>query len=420
MPKDVRCPNPGCSHVFPAAAVAGVAALVCPECGGVFQVKPKSPGPPPLPGAAPAGRRKSRTASAAWLAAGLIVFVSLGLATVAVYRQARPPASAGGPEPYRSGEHNYSFLLPGPPWHRDADLAKRLGGVLAFRRDEPASVVVLAVRAFPTYVPTPGELREEAIARLRKFPFQNLQPEDKSGATLAGKPAGRFVFQGTVDGVIQSGDVQYLTHQGVGYWLFRWCPAEAVDQAAAGLADLADRFALLDLHPDWQPPRRTFTGTKASYTLTAEGDRWDATPYPPASYDPAADLALVAKERAAAADPTRQALLLVVLLPAGQGDPAERAKAHLLERQKEVYEATTLTDVPASDAAAPADKVGSEPGKVLTLRVKNTPDRERFVVLGVVARPDGPLMLWAECDFARRSIWEADFRTLIASYRPGK
>src|SRR3954453_11209853 len=105
MPRDVPCPNPGCNHVFPAAAVVGVAALVCPECGGVFQVKQKS-GPPPIPDA-PAARRRPRSAGLVWLLAGLVVFISLGLATVAVYRKARPPASAGGPEPYRSVEHNY-------------------------------------------------------------------------------------------------------------------------------------------------------------------------------------------------------------------------------------------------------------------------------------------------------------------------
>src|SRR5437763_12777232 len=37
VPKSLACPNPNCDHEFPAAAAAGLAALVCPKCGGVFQ-----------------------------------------------------------------------------------------------------------------------------------------------------------------------------------------------------------------------------------------------------------------------------------------------------------------------------------------------------------------------------------------------
>ncbi len=421
MPKDIPCPNPGCAHVFPAGAIVGVAALVCPKCGGVFQVKPKKPDPPPAVVSPPTTARgkAARYALLVWLLAGLIVFLSLGLITAAFYRQpARPPA---GPEPFRSAEHNYSLRLPGPPWKQDTDLAKRLSGVLAFRREAPDAQVALAVRQYANHVPTAEELRDDAVARLRKFPIENLQFEDKSdGATFAGRPVGRIVFQGAVDGMIVSGDVHFLAHQGAAYWLYRWCPTAVVEQTAADLADLADRFALLDQRPDWQPPRRTFTGTKVGYKLTAEGDRWDKAAYPPENYDPVADLALIGKLPDGAVDPTRQAQLLVLLLPGGDGDPAGRAKAHLLARQKEVYPETTVADLPPADDKARADKVGNVPGRVLTLRLTNTKERERFVVLGVVPRPEGPIVIWAECDFVRRSAWEADFRKLLASYTQRK
>jgi hypothetical protein len=231
----------------------------------------------------------------------------------AYYRPTQPSTVSSAAEPFRSAEHNYSFLLPGPAWRRDADVAKRLGGLLGFAHKEPDAWVVLAVRSYPKYVPAPGELREEAMARLRRFPFANIQPEDKAEATLAGRPAGRFIFQGSVNDTIMSGDVLYLTHQGAAYWLYRWCPATAVELAAAGLADLGDRFALLDERPHWQPPRKTFAGEKLKYTLTAEGDRWEKAQYPAANYDPAADLALVGQERVGATDAARQALTLVVL-----------------------------------------------------------------------------------------------------------
>jgi hypothetical protein len=411
MPNDIPCPNPGCTHVFPAAAVVGVAALVCPKCSGVFQVKAKRPVPADVAPRPPAPRSAMR----AWVLAGLVIFISIGLLTAALFRRAEPIKS--GPEPYRSIEHNYSMVLPGPEWLRDGDLAKRIGGVLAFRRENPDAQVVFVVRQFPKYVPTAAELRDVAAARLRKIPIENLQQEDKSeGATFAGRPAGRFVFQGAIDGALVSGDVLYLTHQGAGYWLYRWCPATVVGKSAVSLADLTNRFALLDLHPDWQPPRRSFSGTKAKYTLTAEGDRWDMAPYPPENYDPAADLALVGRPNDGGPDPARQAQLLVVILPAGDGDAVNRAKAHMLARQKDVYPDSTLADLPPVDEKASADA----PLNLLTLQVKNTKDRERFVILGVVSRIEGPLAIWAECDITRRAMWEADFRKLVGSYAPGK
>jgi hypothetical protein len=427
MPKDVACPNPGCSHVFPAAAIIGVAALVCPKCGGVFQVKPKQVATTQSDAADGKPRRdipptfdSRKRATIAWLAGGAIVFLTLALATAAVYRQ-REPAAATGPEPFRSTEHNYSLRLPNAPWQKDDDLAKRLHGVLAFRRSEPDAQVVLVVRDYPSYVPTAAELRDDAIARLRDFPVANLQREDKSkDATFAGKPAGRIVFQGDIDGTIVSGDVYYATHQGAAYWLYRWCPTEAVAKVEASLADMADRFALLDLRADWHPPRPSFTGTKLAYKLTAEGDRWEKASYPQDNYDPMADLALIGRPPGNANDPARAAQLLVLLLPAGDGDPIERAKAHLLQRQKEVYDETTIAEAPSADEKAPTDKVGDIAGKVLTLRVTNRKDRERLVVLGIVPRKDGPLVIWAECDFARRAIWEADFRKLVTSYQSPK
>jgi hypothetical protein len=435
MARDVHCPNPGCTHVFPAAAMAGVAALVCPTCGGVFQIRrassQKAEASATHQQRRPHGStlaRRRRTAWG-WIVGGMIVLVSLVLMSATIYRQFRSTGPAAS-KPASSDDHNYSFDMPpeGPDelWQRDRDLAKQMGGVLAFRHARPdAAWFVLAVRNYPKYVPTLAELKEEAISRLRAIPLSNLQHEDKStGASLAGRPAGRVVFQGMArekinsglfQGVVQdrlmSGDVLYLTHQGAAYWFYRLCPTNEVDSRAAELAELTERFALLDLHPDWQPPRRSFTGEKVKYTLTAEGDRWNVAQYPAANYDPAADLALVGQEREGVNEPARQALTLVVPLPPGDGEIMERAKAHLLERQKEIYEATTLADEPG-DA-----KSGDGPAKLAALKVVNTKDRERFVVLGVVARPEGPIMVWAECDYARRPIWEAEFRKLVGSYK---
>jgi hypothetical protein len=417
VPKDIHCPNPGCTHVFPAAATAGVAALVCPKCGGVFQIKRTPPRPADSPAGesipappAPAAKPSTRRPMLAWTVAGLIVFVTLGLMTGAIYRQRG--STPTGPEPFRSPTHNYSVRLPDPPWQRDAELARRVGGVIAFRRENPSAAVVLAVRDFPKFVPTPAELRDEAITRMRKLPIEKMDREEKSEGSFGGRPAGQFVFQGVLDEVTVSGVVQYLTYEGAAYWFYRWCPQADVPAVTGDLADIADRFAFLDQRPDWQPPRKTFTGTKLAYTLTSEGDRWDKSPHAPESYDPAADLVLIGEVQPGVVDPPRQATLLVLLLPADKEDPIARAEKHLLERQRDLYAETTL--------AGAIDKFGTGPDRIRELRLVNTKDRERLVMLRVLKEGERLVVICAECDYARRELWDTDFRKLLESYQPPK
>jgi hypothetical protein len=409
LSKSLPCPNPDCKHVFAASEAVGVAALICPGCGGVFQVKGRHAAEPlPIVSSTP------RTAQASlhrkwrpivWLVAGSAVAIGLTLVMAAVNRS--PPARAARVEVFRSVEHNYSVRLPGPPWQRDDDVAKRLGGVLAFRRDNPTAEVVLAVRESPKAPPSPGELRETAFARLRQYHVSDLRFEDKSaGASFGGKPAGRAVFQGQIDDTPVSGEVHYLTHQGAAYWLYRWCPAADVETAAADLADVAGRFSVLDFRPEWRPQRRIFSGGKMNYTLTAEGDRWSKAPYPPESYDPISDLALLGRAKEDAAP---QAQLLVLLLPPNGGAPVERAKAHLLARQKEVYPESTATEL-GNAAIQQADDAA-------VMRVDNTKDRARFVIYRAIVRPSHLVIVFGECDFVKRDVWEDDMRKLAASFQ---
>src|SRR5207253_754416 len=116
------------------------------------------------------------------------------------------------------------------------------------------------------------------------------------------------------------------------------------------LDDLRDRFGLLDQRPDWRPSRQEFRGTGLAYTLTGEGGLWAKAPFAPPKYDPLADLALEASERDAGDDRSRRAAVLVLLLPAAEGDAVKLAREHLLKRQKEDYPRTTVADL------------GSQPG----------------------------------------------------------
>src|SRR5205814_1653974 len=55
MPKEFPCPNPACTQLFPAEALAGVSALACPKCGAVFQLRPGAPGNAPKQMPSPPG-----------------------------------------------------------------------------------------------------------------------------------------------------------------------------------------------------------------------------------------------------------------------------------------------------------------------------------------------------------------------------
>src|SRR5207248_1446447 len=124
MTPSLPCPNPTCTHVFPPEELAGVAAVACPACGGVFQLQaadldsafaPSAPAPP--------ARRRRR--SGGW---GGVVMTVLMLETFAVvlallawggYRQMTRPGRPKAPEPYRSQSLNFQFRLPDTAWGRD-------------------------------------------------------------------------------------------------------------------------------------------------------------------------------------------------------------------------------------------------------------------------------------------------------------
>ncbi len=420
MSRSIPCPNPGCRHRFTAAEAAGVAALVCPSCGRLVELAPPAaltPPPPPPVAVAPRGAGRWFPSQGSFLAWVLVTAASLAVAGMVggVLHRRHASTRARGAQTYQSTEFNYRFLVPGPPWQRDDATRDRLGvNSFAFRRTRPDAWIALAVRDNPARIPAPAELREEALRHLRQR-FQDVQFEDASGGgELGGQPAARLVFQGRADETVMSGDCHFLLRQGFAYWLFRWCPAEAVAQAVPELDTLLDGFAFLNQRPDWQPPRQTFTAPDAAYTITGEGDRWAKASFPPAEYDPRADLVLEASERAHDTSPLRRATLTVLRFPKVGGDALQEAKDHLLKREQETYPQTRLDEVPPADTGAPTEAF---PGKVVGLKVSNTPDRVRFVLLGAAPQAGGAVVLWAECDFGRRGFWEPEFRRLFASLR---
>ncbi len=116
-------------------------------------------------------------------------------------------------------------------------------------------------------------------------------------------------------------------------------------------------------------------------------------------------------------------------------DAVKFAREDLLERMKEkvpengtyLYPDTKIDDAKdeAIRKAEPPKTLGNLDGRVLRLQVANTPDRIRFVVLGVALLPQGIVVIDCDCDNTRKSeddprrpdrdFWEPEFMAVLAS-----
>ena len=452
MTSGYPCPNPACTHVFSPDSVTGAASLKCPRCGTVFRFRPASarPAPParveatPPPASegfpvafdpAPAVIRLNRRArkrrppwvrAVVWAALGVVVLI-LVFRGIPWMRDTVIPwfnqqYAANNPEVGQIfAQVNCRFVFPGGKWKLDDKV--RLFGVaqlLAMRRPDPNAWMVLAARDYQKRAPRDGEMVEEAVNRLGNY-FQGVEWELKPDEEWAGQRAQRLRFQGDVNQVVMTGDCLFFTNKGLGYWLATWTPAALADQSREELHQVRQGFSLLRERDGWQeatPPVQTFQGHKVVYSLRDTEDLWKEWPNPK-DVEADADLLLQARDRLEAKDVDKMAQA-VVLVEKKQPDltaAARAARAHLEEQQRQLYPATTLEVI--RDQEGPQDwaaPIGEVPGHLTKFRVKNSPDRQRFVVLAVVQLPEQVLAIQCECDWKRRSLWAGDFKQLLSTF----
>jgi hypothetical protein len=303
---------------------------------------------------------------------------------------------------------------------------------LVMRRSAPANTLGLYFKDYKKRLPGEAEMVDEALGKLRGY-FKRVQWEvqPKSDATpLGGRPALRMEFEGDdPDEVPVSGECRMLAYRGVGYWFFTWCPSAEKEQASRDWEALRQGFRLLGGREGWQerpPETERVRGTRAAYQLAFLKGLWQRVDLK--GYDPRADLVLLGNDPSQKPYAGRAAAVQVLVLPR-QPDltsAARAAREHLLKRQQdpegEGYPATTIAAV-KDRAGADIDrdeKIGAFPGRLSKLRVTNDESRERYVVLGVVNRPEGVLALVGDCDWNRRDFWDREFMPLLGSLRPGK
>lgn len=417
MSRQFPCPNPNCPHTFSADAVAGLKALVCPACGGVFQRHVEPHTIPTGPGATPLhSPRFAEGWLLHWLSVASVLF-GLGCLGFALWFILGRKPVVERAEPFQSPQYNYSFLVPGPPWRQMSDL--RIPGIvvaLNFRRNQPDARFVVAVRDFKEGYPFDSELSAETSHLLiQGLGLAHLALDPRDDSDIANEPASRQIFQAEFEGVPVSGDVQVVRRRGFIYWMVRQAAAKDVTQAQAELDSLRDRFGWLDQRPDWQPTRQRFADSASGIALTGIGGRWTEAPFPPKQYDPWAVLMLEARLMGSTSrDLLNRATMKALIAPEGKGPLIDRARDHLLARQIDEFPGTKLIDLPQPDE----QPEGSGPLQSATIRswtAIHGENREMFIWLAATTRGSRSVVLQGECIPERRAVWEPEFRRLAAT-----
>jgi hypothetical protein len=306
--------------------------------------------------------------------------------------------------------------------------------------------MALFYRHYKTRSPSQAELLDEGLKKLRGYfqgveynnPFQT--GKDPPGK-LAGKPAWVVEFEGIdPDSVEVRGQVYLMSAYGYAYWFFTWAPGSERERAEPAWEQVRSRFRLHRQIVGWkEKPRETvpFQGRTVPYRLDYARDVWRAQDKP---QDEAASAELALRgfepifdesgKRTRVEYSARAATVVVLVLPkAGSLDEAQKtARAHLLKQEQVLYPETRIAPVADRTGKAAFDRVtelGDFRGHLARLRVSNSPERERYAVLGVINRGEGVVVAFCECDWKRRDFWDQEFKALLdtlrpASGRPGK
>jgi hypothetical protein len=335
------------------------------------------------------------------------------------------------------GRTDASHVLPalGPGWRKDPDLQLRMHVATAARHSQPAAAMAFVSRDYKTRLPGDGELIDETLAKLHSQ-FKRVEWENAPGATLlGGRKALAINFDATdADEVDVLGTAYLLAFRGVGYWLILWAPAGDKDQAAPELERIRASFALSPTFREgWQesqPKPELLRVREADVSLAYSKTVWEEEDK--TGFDPKAVRVLKGSFPADGAGHQRDrhagkvAIVQVLVLDSG-ASAGDKARAYLLEAQKDPdrgnYPGTTLTTVKNKSGEEEDNDADFGPlhGRLTKLRMANTEDRQRFVVLGMVPRPERRLVVvWCECDWALRDYWDQEFGTLLNSLRPSK
>ena len=323
--------------------------------------------------------------------------------------------------------------MPGK-WRADEALRARFRANIAASRTKPRGHFVLSYRDYQRRLPTDAELLDDALKRLRahfpQFEYVNPFDEEKKGRTgeLGGEPALTFVFSATDSTEVPlRGECHMLARQGYAYWLIFWGPEESQEVLADQFAGIRDKFKLYDEREGWKPrPRETQVarGETVGFQVNYAKDVWKNETHAKDA-DGAAELLLRGFEPTEDEETGKTTIvplagkaaeILLLVLPAAADLPSavKAAQDHIRKRAAEANPDVKIE--PVADRGV-GREVGAFPGQVERLHLTLGPENEKFALLAVARRPEGVLVVYAECKWDRRDYWEQEFKALLETVR---
>jgi hypothetical protein len=322
-----------------------------------------------------------------------------------------------------------TFVIPPGLWHEHRGAVNGLQVNFALLRKEPASSLALLHRDYKHRLPTEAEMQDVALSRLRRY-FKPMEWERKTKpkGMLGGlPPAMVLVFEGTdPDNVTMSGEVWAVADRGIGYWFFTWCPMVQQGKGSAEWEEIRSGFSLPNTGEPWtETPRDSETVSvgdlpfeirfvKGLWQNIDGTEKWDAN----------AKIVLLGNDPTESKYAGKAANFQIIVLEKAQSlkEAADKARQYLLKGQKEEYPETVIEPIQEKGAkdTNTETKIGSEPGELFKLHVRNSETRERYVILGVVQAAENTLMLMGECDFARKDFWDVEFLPLLNGFQAKK
>lgn len=353
-----------------------------------------------------------------------VILTGIGLAAFAFRDQWQDLLSESTDNTIVSPAANLRFKVPDAPWHDAPEIKREFGANIALRRGGPNSWVAFLFKDYKDRMPRDDEVLSVAIKRLNSY-FKGLEWEQRDEDSLAGRPAQRIVFQGTLKNLAMSGECHMMAYGGIAYWCYGWTPTSGdLASAQEEWATLREGLTLLGERDGWTgkiPKMLTATGQKGGMQLRCPEEIWSVL-------DPTedADLILVGRDPDDPKAALKAANLTAILQPEETNLDAalKQARELVLRRQKEEgFQDTRLEAVPDSDRSGLPEgevELGKTPARVARLRLRNGDDRERFLAIAVVARPNKTLVLLCECAWAHRASWEERFGPVLHSltFRP--
>jgi len=322
-----------------------------------------------------------------------------------------------------------TFVIPPGPWREQRSFVVGLQVNFALSGQKPANSLAILHRDYKHRMPSEAELQDVALSRVRRY-FKPMEWERKTKpkGMLGGlPPAMVLAFEGTdPDNVRMSGEVLAVADRGTGYWFFTWCPMAQLDTGSAEWEELRSGFSLQNNGEPWtETERESETAAlgdlpfeirfvKGLWQNIAATEGWDAN----------AKVVLLGNDPTESKYAGKAANFQIIALEKATTlkEAADNARQYLLKGQKEEYPETVIEPIQEKGAKdiSSDTKIGSEPGELFKLHVRNSETRERYVILGVVQAAENTLVLMGECDFARKDFWDVEFLPLLNGFRAKK